>query len=192
MPLDPKQDCCDLQTLNEKVRIANIGDTLFQFLVFEIVEGDEGTLDGAAFSLMRAVRNSLAAAGVKGFEPVVGFEAESMVLSGYVPDTYLDESCIKTSGTGTAVAKFSQPSGVYDISISYAGEKIGEGSLALSVGGRQKLAWRLNEGAACWRRKTIPQIAIQSGDEIQITGVAGGSEGARVDFIEFIPRNLLK
>ena len=145
--------------------------------------------DGSTFSMLRAVRDGLAAAGVRGFSSIVGIEAESMTLSGYVPDTYLDESCIKTSGTGTAAAKFTEPSGVYDIIISYAGENGGQGSLALSVGGREKLKWRLDEGGVCWKRKTIPQVTVQSGDELRIIGATGGSEGARVDFVEFIRRN---
>jgi hypothetical protein len=59
----------------------------------------------------------------------------------------------------------------------------------VSVGGSENLTWRLNENVRGWRRKTIPQITIHSGDEIRITGIAAGSDGARVDFIEFIPRN---
>ncbi len=47
LPIDPEKDCRDLQALMEKVRGTDIGDTLFQFLVLEIVEGGEGTLEGA-------------------------------------------------------------------------------------------------------------------------------------------------
>jgi glutathione S-transferase len=47
LPLDPDQDCRDLQSLLTRVRNSNIGDTLFQFLVLEMAEGGEGTLDGA-------------------------------------------------------------------------------------------------------------------------------------------------
>jgi hypothetical protein len=54
LPLDPDRDCRDLQILLEKVRSSSIGDTLFQFLVFEIVEGGEGTLDGAVRVIKRA------------------------------------------------------------------------------------------------------------------------------------------
>jgi hypothetical protein len=54
LPLDPEQDCRDLEALFEKVRSSNIGDTLFQFLVFEIVEGGEETLDGAVRVVERA------------------------------------------------------------------------------------------------------------------------------------------
>jgi len=54
LPLDPDRDCRDLQVLLEKVRSSSIGDTLFQFLVIEIIEGGEGTLDGAVRVIKRA------------------------------------------------------------------------------------------------------------------------------------------
>ena len=54
LPLDPDRDCRDLKTLLEKARRSNMGDTLFQFLVFEIVEGGDGTLDGATRAIERA------------------------------------------------------------------------------------------------------------------------------------------
>jgi len=47
LPVDPDQDCCDLQTLLAKVNSKNIGDGLFRFMVIEIIEGGESTLDGA-------------------------------------------------------------------------------------------------------------------------------------------------
>ncbi len=45
--IDPDQDCRNLQTLLAKVTGENIGDGLFKFMVVEIIEGGEGTLDGA-------------------------------------------------------------------------------------------------------------------------------------------------
>jgi len=54
LALDPDPDCRNLQVLLEKVRSSSIGDTLFQFLVFEIVEGGEGTLEGAIRVVKRA------------------------------------------------------------------------------------------------------------------------------------------
>ena len=58
LPIDPEKDCRDLQALHEKVCRDRLGDTLFQFLVLEIVEGGEGTLDGAIRVIERA-RNDL-------------------------------------------------------------------------------------------------------------------------------------
>ena len=54
LPIDPEQDCLDLQTLLTKVTSENIGDGLFGFIVVEIVEGGEGTLDGAIRVMERA------------------------------------------------------------------------------------------------------------------------------------------
>lgn len=144
--------------------------------------------DGASFSLLRAVRDGLAAAGVRGFAPHLGMEAEDMALSGYAPETFLTERCIKTAGSGSAASKFEGVPGFYDIVVSYADEKDGRGSLALFAGGRQSAAWTLPGDAGCWRRKTIPGVALKRGDEIKIVGASSGREGARVDHIEFIKR----
>jgi len=54
LPIDPDHDCRDLQTLLAKVNSENIGDSLFKFMVIEIVEGGESTLDGATRVLERA------------------------------------------------------------------------------------------------------------------------------------------
>lgn len=142
--------------------------------------------DGSPYSNLRAVRNGLSEAGVSGFTPITGMEVEGMTLSGYTPDKYLIETGVKTTGTGTAKSTFNQPSGVYNIVVSYADEKGGQGNLALSVAGKQKASWKLTEDVDCWRRKTIPNIKINNGDEIQLTGIANGTETARVDFIEFV------
>lgn len=143
--------------------------------------------DGSPYSLLRALRNGISEAGVEGFAPVKGIEAESMTLSGYAPDKYLIEPCVKTSGTGTATGTFDYDAGTYDIVVSYVDEKQGRSSLSLSVAGKQKATWKLDEDVDCWRRKRISGVRLKKGDEIRITGVADGKEQARVDFIEFVP-----
>lgn len=142
--------------------------------------------DGSPYSNLRAVRNGLSEAGVAGFKPVMGMEVEDMTLSGYAADKFLIEKCVQTTGKGTAKSTFSNPSGLYTIVVSYADEKNGQGNLALSVGGKQKASWKLNEDVDCWRRKTIPNVKINTGDVIEITGMANGGETAKVDFIEFV------
>ncbi len=47
LPIDPDTDCRNIETLLAKVTNENIGDGLFKFIVTEIVEGGEGTLNGA-------------------------------------------------------------------------------------------------------------------------------------------------
>ena len=54
LPIDPEHDCRNLQTLLSKVNSENIGDGLFKFMVVEIVEGSESTLDGAIRVMERA------------------------------------------------------------------------------------------------------------------------------------------
>jgi len=54
LPIDPDQDCRSLQTLLSKVTGENIGDGLFSFMVVEIVEGGEGTVEGAIRVLEQA------------------------------------------------------------------------------------------------------------------------------------------
>ena len=54
LPIDPEQDCRSLQELLAKVTGENIGDGLFKFMVVEIVEGGESTLDGAIRVMERA------------------------------------------------------------------------------------------------------------------------------------------
>ena len=47
LPIDPDQDCRNLETLLATVTAENIGDSLFRFMVVEIVEGGDSTPDGA-------------------------------------------------------------------------------------------------------------------------------------------------
>ena len=54
LPIDPEKDCDSLQNLLAKVTTANIGDGLFRFLIIEIAEGGESSLDGAIRVLERA------------------------------------------------------------------------------------------------------------------------------------------
>jgi len=60
LPIDPDNDCRDLRTLMRRVWGDDIGDSLFRFLVVEIVEGGEGTLSGA-IRVVRQARNDVQA-----------------------------------------------------------------------------------------------------------------------------------
>lgn len=142
--------------------------------------------DGSPYSNLRAVRNGLSEAGVAGFKPIMGMEVEDMTLTGYKADKFLIEKCVQTTDKGTAKSTFTNPSGVYTVVVSYADEKNGQGNLALSVADKQRASWKLNEDVDCWRRKTIPNVKINTGDVIELTGIANGGETAKVDFIEFV------
>ena len=54
LPIDVKQDCRSLQSLLAKVTGENIGDGLFTFMVVEIIEGGDSSLDGAIRVLEQA------------------------------------------------------------------------------------------------------------------------------------------
>ena len=54
LPIDPGHDCQSLQALMARVCDKNLGDSLFRFLVVEIVEGGESTMEGA----VRVVRQA--------------------------------------------------------------------------------------------------------------------------------------
>ena len=47
LPIEPDKDCLNMERLLVKVTGDNIGDGLFKFIVTEIVEGGEGSIDGA-------------------------------------------------------------------------------------------------------------------------------------------------
>jgi hypothetical protein len=142
--------------------------------------------DGATYSQLRAVRNGLSEAGVKGFKPVEGIEAESMSLSGFTPVKIYGETGIMTTGTGTAKSVFNNPSGTYNVVVSYIDEKDGQGTLELYTGGRKIAGWKLSGDISCWRKKTLSNVIINKGDEIKIVGLMNAGETACIDFIEFI------
>ena len=54
LPIDADRDCRSLQSLLAKVTNDNIGDGLFTFMVVEIIEGGDSTLDGAIRVLAQA------------------------------------------------------------------------------------------------------------------------------------------
>ena len=58
LPIDPQKDCNSLQKLLAKVNTEDIGDSLFRFLIIEIVEGGESTLDGA-IRVVKQARNDV-------------------------------------------------------------------------------------------------------------------------------------
>lgn len=60
LPIDPGWDCHDLAALLERVTSQDIGDGLFRFMVVEIVEGGESTLDGAIRVMERAKKDVVA------------------------------------------------------------------------------------------------------------------------------------
>ena len=58
LPIDPEKHCRSLDDLWRWVTTQDIGDTLFKFFVTEVVEGGEGTLEGAVRVMKRARKDA--------------------------------------------------------------------------------------------------------------------------------------
>ena len=145
--------------------------------------------DGASFSLMRAFKQGMIEAGVKGLPPTLGKEVEEMKLDNYAPfqEELVEEWGVETTGTGTATYRFDQPSGIYDIRITYFDEEDGHSRITLLVAGEERAVFELDEDVDCWRWRIFKNIRVNNGDKITLVGQADQQERARLDYIEFIP-----
>jgi hypothetical protein len=144
-----------------------------------------GHYDGSTFSMLRAVREGLFQAGVKGVRPVIGTEIETMELDGFEKTTFLYEPCVLTSGKGTARFVFDRPSGTYDLRISCSHKDRG-GRLRLYVEGAEKDNWQLHTDNPYWRIRTVKGIPIKRGDEIRLIAAANPNGKVYLDHIETI------
>ena len=146
--------------------------------------------DGASFSLLRAFKQGMIEAGVQGIPPTIGKEVEEMKLDNYArfKEELVEEWGVQTDGTGRATYAFDQPSGTYDIRITYFDEEGGKSEIRLFVAGVEKAAFKLDEDSDCWRWRKFPNIQVNKGDEITLEGRADQKEQARLDYIEFLLR----
>ena len=146
--------------------------------------------DGASFSLLRSFKQGMIEAGVRGLTPTIGKEIEEMKLDGYKPfdKEIAEEWGVQTETAGQASCTFDQPSGVYDIRITYLDEKDGQSRIKLLVAGTEKASFKLDEDCDCWRWRRFKGVRINKGDTITITGQTDKKEQARLDYIEFIPQ----
>jgi hypothetical protein len=146
--------------------------------------------DGASFSLLRAFKQGMIEAGVRGLAPTIGKEVEEMELEGYEPfrEELAEERGVETTGTGRASYVFDRPSGVYDVRITYYDERDGRSRVRLLVAGAERASFRLDEDCDCWRWRMFKGLRVKRGDTVTLIGEADGGERARLDYIEFIPR----
>jgi hypothetical protein len=144
--------------------------------------------DGASFSLMRAFKQGMIDAGVQGLLPTIGKEVEEMKLDNYVrfKEELVEEWGVETSGKGKATYTFNEPSGTYDIRITYFDEAEGKSQIKLFVAGRERADFKLDKDTDCWRWRMFKNIRVNKGDDITIAGKADQKERARLDYIEFI------
>jgi len=145
--------------------------------------------DGASFSLLRAFKQGMIDAGVRGLTPTIGREVEEMELDGYSPfrRELVEEWGVETEGTGTASYVFDGMSGTYDIRVTYFDETDGQSRVALRVARKEVASFRMDEDTGCWRGRRLAGISVSQGDMITLVGTANGKERARLDFLELIP-----
>ncbi|UCF85247.1 MAG: family 10 glycosylhydrolase [Desulfobacteraceae bacterium] len=144
--------------------------------------------DGASFSLMRAFRQGMIEAGVQGLVPTIGKEVEDMKLDNYMPfrEELVEEWGIQTNRVGKASYIFNEPSGIYDVRITYFDEKQGKSRVTLFIDGQERVAFELDEDTDCWRWRLFEKIHVNKGDDIILEGKADQKEQAKLDYIEFI------
>jgi hypothetical protein len=146
--------------------------------------------DGASFSLLRAFKQGMIEAGVQGLTPTIGKEVEQMKLDNYAPfkEELVEEWGVQTNGTGKATYTFDKPSGIYDIRITYFDEEDGHSKVTLHIAGKERATFTMDEDVDCWRWRLFESIKVNKGDEITLVGRADRNEHAKLDFIEFIPK----
>jgi len=146
--------------------------------------------DGASFSLLRAFKQGMIEAGVQGLTPTIGEEVEEMKLEGYRRSRkeLAEEWGVETAGTGRASCTFDQPSGVYDVRITYFDGKGGASRVKLLVAGVEKASFTMDENCDCWRWRRFKAVRVNKGDTVTLVGQADGKDEARLDYIEFIHR----
>jgi len=144
--------------------------------------------DGASFSLMRAFKQGMIEAGVQGLAPTLGKEVEEMELENYTPfkEELVEEWGVETNGTGKATYTFNEPSGTYNIRITYFDEENGKSRITLLIAGEERVAFKLDEDTDCWRWRIFENIQMNKGDEITLVGKSDQKEKAKLDYIEFI------
>ncbi|MFC2099184.1 hypothetical protein ACFLTA_00495 [Bacteroidota bacterium] len=148
--------------------------------------------DGASFSMMRAFKQGMIDAGVVGLTPTLGWEVEDMELDNYAPFTeeLVEEwgvEIVDAGEAGSAAYTFNHSSGTYNIRITYFDGIEGQSLVTLSIGGEEKASFSMDEDTDCWRWRMFNNIRIKKGDEIRLTGKSDNTEGAKLEFIEFIP-----
>ncbi len=145
--------------------------------------------DGASFSLLRAFKQGMIDAGVQGLTPTLGKEVEEMKLENYAnfSEELVEEWGVETKGIGKATYTFDNPSGQYDVRITYFDEEEGSSKVTLLINGKERASFSMDENVDCWRWRRFQNIKVNKGDIITLIGKADESEQARLDFIEFIP-----
>ncbi len=136
----------------------------------------------------------------------VRIEAENMRLKNYHTESSSFASSNQLIGlynaadnTGTAKAVFNGEAGTYKVIVGYYDENDGISQLQVNVGGDRLDTWKLDKHLGTpvassenlVRRSVAHSLYLKPGTTIEIVGTANQGEWARVDYIEFVPRDII-
>ena len=137
----------------------------------------------------------------------IRIEAENMQRSNYLVVSNTAASAgqlaslpvVSVPNSGTLNSTFNGASGTYDIVLRFVDENDGQAQLITKIAGNQIDSRVLNQDLG-WggvdSRTLVTQVIgtnvfVNNGDSIAIQGIAEGAEYARVDYIEFVPKENL-
>ena len=131
------------------------------------------------------------------------FEAEQMQAKGYMPvevqpwqgvSNGKAVECPASAGTCTVSLTFQGAPGWYEVDVQYFDLNNGESQFRVFVGTQKVDEWVADAHLPGSRpngdtstRRSIPGLALRTGDEIRIEGVPNGQERAPLDYIEIYP-----
>jgi hypothetical protein len=94
----------------------------------------------------------------------------------------------QSTGTGSITTTFNDVyaiAGRYDVEVRYFDEKDGRSELSLYVNGiQQGAAWRASVDDDSWRIRTIPDVAVNPGDEIVVAVQGDSGEYGKLDYVQ--------
>ena len=205
-------DGFDWRDFNESVNLGNG----YEYLVFQVNTEDTGD-GGDVVAVDNVSLTSTATANGSGDTPAptpdraesIRFEAEDMRLSGEYRVESVDAASGgkvaslqggKPIGRGRATFDFRQPTGTYDIKLSYFDENDGNAHIRVFhknvVIDGFNLTQQLGSSEAVpgtLTQRTIENVNVRFGDRFSILGIedgtSAGGEPVRLDAVEFIPRD---
>jgi Ca2+-binding RTX toxin-like protein len=123
-------------------------------------------------------------------------EAEAMTLAnGYQVETsnnfFSGDAVIKTTVAGqqaTASYTFTGNSGIYNLFVSYFDDISGKATAKIQVNGTTLNSWTFNQNSNLTEYRLVGlEVSFNEGDLITVTGVADGSDQAKIDYFDFVP-----
>ncbi|WP_353471271.1 malectin domain-containing carbohydrate-binding protein [Salipiger sp. H15] len=104
---------------------------------------------------------------------------------------------IEATNSGTQIANYTvMQAGTFDITLGYYDESDGQSTLNVLLNGSviDSFTWNLDAGdatvnATSFAQHTLSNVTLSAGDTLQLSGVSGGGEPLRIDFLDFTPQS---